>query len=100
MIDLRGIDLHLLVSLDALLTESNVTRAAERLQPTQIARLAQRYSDRLDIFELPFDARSFTLFAAWHPRNWAAPTIVWLRDALTAVAAKAGCRLGPAAGAA
>ncbi|MFL9949690.1 LysR family transcriptional regulator [Paraburkholderia agricolaris] len=53
MIDLRGIDLNLLVSLDALLTESNVTRAAERLhltQPavsTQLARLRQIFGDPL-----------------------------------------------------
>ena len=53
MIDLRGIDLNLLVSLDALLAESNVTRAAERLhltQPavsTQLARLRQIFGDPL-----------------------------------------------------
>ena len=53
MIDLRGIDLNLLVSLDALLAESNVTRAAQRLhltQPavsTQLARLRQIFGDPL-----------------------------------------------------
>ncbi|MCX4144464.1 MULTISPECIES: LysR family transcriptional regulator [Paraburkholderia] len=53
MIDLRGIDLNLLVSLDALLAESNVTRAAERLhltQPavsTQLSRLRQIFGDPL-----------------------------------------------------
>ncbi len=53
MIDLRGIDLNLLVSLDALLEESNVTRAAQRLhltQPavsTQLARLRQMFGDPL-----------------------------------------------------
>ena len=53
MIDLRDIDLNLLVSLDALLAESNVTRAAERLhltQPavsTQLARLRQIFGDPL-----------------------------------------------------
>jgi len=53
MIDLRGVDLNLLVSLDALLEESNVTRAAERLhltQPavsTQLARLRQLFADPL-----------------------------------------------------
>ena len=52
-IDLRGIDLNLLVSLDALLAESNVTRAAQRLhltQPavsTQLARLRQIFGDPL-----------------------------------------------------
>jgi DNA-binding transcriptional LysR family regulator len=53
MIDLRGVDLNLLVSLDALLDEANVTRAAERLhltQPavsTQLARLRQIFGDPL-----------------------------------------------------
>ena len=47
MIDLRGIDLNLLVSLDALLAESNVTRAAERLHLTQLARLRQIFGDPL-----------------------------------------------------
>ncbi|MFT3803838.1 MAG: LysR family transcriptional regulator [Burkholderiaceae bacterium] len=50
---LRRLDLNLLVTLDALLTEHNVTRAAERLnlsQPTvsvQLARLRQAFDDPL-----------------------------------------------------
>ena len=50
---LRGFDLNLLVTLDALLTEHNVTRAAERLhlsQPTvsvQLARLRKIFDDPL-----------------------------------------------------
>ena len=50
---LRRIDLNLLVTLDALLAEHSVTRAAERLhlaQPTvsvQLARLRQIFSDPL-----------------------------------------------------
>ncbi|HJV62264.1 MAG TPA: LysR family transcriptional regulator [Albitalea sp.] len=53
MLDLRSIDLNLLVSLDALLAERNVTRAAERLhlsQPalsSQLARLRRLFDDRL-----------------------------------------------------
>ncbi|MGN6318944.1 LysR family transcriptional regulator [Trinickia sp.] len=53
MIDLKGLDLNLLVSLDALLEEANVTRAAERLhltQPavsTQLGRLRQMFGDPL-----------------------------------------------------
>ena len=39
--DLRRIDLNLLVSLDALLAECNVTRAAERLHLSQPALSAQ-----------------------------------------------------------
>lgn len=51
--DLRRIDLNLLVSLDALLAECNVTRAAERLhlsQPAlsaQLAKLRQIFGDPL-----------------------------------------------------
>jgi DNA-binding transcriptional LysR family regulator len=50
-------------------------------------RLAARYVDRLDLFDLPFDARGFSLFAAWHPRNQSDPGIVWLRDTLSDMAA-------------
>ncbi|QIE26064.1 PCP degradation transcriptional activation protein (plasmid) [Caballeronia sp. SBC1] len=51
------------------------------------ARFAERYRERLDIFELPFEARGFTLFAAWPPRNQADPAHVWLRDTLAEIAA-------------
>ncbi len=50
---LRNLDLNLLVTLNALLTEHNVTRAAERLhlsQPTvsvQLARLRKVFEDPL-----------------------------------------------------
>src|SRR5215471_5341403 len=53
MIDLRGADLNLLVSLDALIEEANVTKAAERLnisQPAlsaQLARLRDMFHDPL-----------------------------------------------------
>ncbi|WNL46026.1 LysR family transcriptional regulator [Dyella sp. BiH032] len=53
MVDLRGIDLNLLVTLDMLLAERNVTRAATRLhltQPavsTQLARLRRVFGDPL-----------------------------------------------------
>jgi DNA-binding transcriptional LysR family regulator len=52
-VDLRAVDLNLLVSLDALLHERNVTRAAERLhlsQPAlsaQLSRLRQVFGDPL-----------------------------------------------------
>ena len=51
------------------------------------ARFAERYRERLDILELPFEARGFTLFAAWPPRNQADPAHVWLRDTLAGIAA-------------
>ncbi|WP_158817820.1 LysR family transcriptional regulator [Methylocapsa sp. S129] len=53
MIDMRGVDLNLLVSLDALIEEANVTRAAARLgvsQPAlsaQLARLRDLFRDPL-----------------------------------------------------
>jgi DNA-binding transcriptional ArsR family regulator len=53
MIDLKGADLSLLVSLDALIDEANVTKAAERLnisQPAlsaQLARLRDLFHDPL-----------------------------------------------------
>ncbi|EJL87929.1 transcriptional regulator [Herbaspirillum sp. CF444] len=49
------------------------------------SRLAARYADRLDIFDLPFAARGFSLFAAWHPRNHADPSLQWLRDTLASL---------------
>ncbi len=53
MVDLRSVDLNLLVSLDALLEERNVTRAAERLHlnqssvSAQLARLRHVFGDPL-----------------------------------------------------
>jgi DNA-binding transcriptional LysR family regulator len=52
------------------------------------SRFAARYVDQLDIFALPFDARGFTLYAGWHPRNQADPALVWLRDTLAELAAQ------------
>ena len=37
------------------------------------SRLAQRFAASLDIFELPFEAKGFALYAAWHPRSQNAP---------------------------
>jgi DNA-binding transcriptional LysR family regulator len=49
-------------------------------------RLAARFTDWLDMFELPFSARGFSLFAAWHPRAHADPALIWLRNQLVEVA--------------
>lgn len=49
-------------------------------------RLAARFADRVDLFELPFSARGFSLFAAWHPRAHADPALIWLRNQLVEVA--------------
>lgn len=45
-----------------------------------------RHRNRLDGFALPFPARGFSLFAAWRPRNQNDPALLWLRDAITALA--------------
>lgn len=50
------------------------------------SRLVTRHSDTLDVFELPFEARGFTMFAAWHPRSQVDPASVWLRETLADVA--------------
>ena len=53
MLDMKGVDLNLLVSLDVLIEEANVTRAAARLgvsQPglsAQLARLRDLFGDPL-----------------------------------------------------
>jgi DNA-binding transcriptional LysR family regulator len=52
MIDLNGADLNLLVSLDALIEEGNVTKAAARLNVSQPALSAQLARLR-DIFRDP-----------------------------------------------
>lgn len=49
-------------------------------------RLVTRYREALDVFELPFEARGFSMFAAWHPRSHLDPASVWLRDLLAQVA--------------
>lgn len=51
------------------------------------SRLVTRYRDVLDVFELPFAARGFSLSAAWHPRNQADPGSIWLRETLAQIAA-------------
>lgn len=48
-------------------------------------RFARRFADRVDIFELPFAAQGFSLYAAWHPRSHADPAHRWLREQLVAV---------------
>ena len=45
-------------------------------------RLARRFAERVDLFELPFPARGFSLFATWHPRSHQDHGHVWLRQQL------------------
>lgn len=49
-------------------------------------RLAMRSLDRVDLFELPFEARGFSMHAAWHPRSHADPALTWLRETVSALA--------------
>ncbi len=46
------------------------------------SRLIESYADVLDAFALPFTARGFKLFMAWHPRNHEDPGSRWLRELL------------------
>ncbi len=46
------------------------------------SRLAARFADQVDAFELPSEAQGFRLYMSWHPRNHADPGIRWLHDRL------------------
>lgn len=76
---------------DVVLSVQSFAVATELLVATDYVltlpeRFAQRHADVLDRFELPFPARGFTLFAAWHPRNQTDPALRWLRDTLAELA--------------
>lgn len=60
--------------------------AATDFVSTLPRRFALHFSDRLDVFELPFRAQGFNLFAAWHPRAHADPALTWLRGQLADIA--------------
>lgn len=49
-------------------------------------KLARRFADRVDVFELPFQARGFSLFATWHPRSHQDQGHIWLRRQLAVLA--------------
>ena len=44
-------------------------------------------SGRLTVFEPPFEARKFTMVAAWHARRLEEPAVRWFRDLVVEVAA-------------
>jgi DNA-binding transcriptional LysR family regulator len=48
-------------------------------------RLVARDLEHVNLFELPFDARGFSMHAAWHPRNHADPGLVWLCETVAAL---------------
>jgi DNA-binding transcriptional LysR family regulator len=69
------------------LSVQQFTLVPETLRRTDLvctvpSRLAARFSDQLDAFELPFKAQGFKLYMAWHPRNHADPAVRWLHDQL------------------
>lgn len=47
--------------------------------------LMSRFTNVLDMFELPFSDRGFGLRLAWHPRNHGDPAVAWLRALLEQV---------------
>jgi DNA-binding transcriptional LysR family regulator len=61
------------------------------------SRLLDRFTDQLDVFDLPLEARSYTNSAAWHPRYDADPGHIWLREQLNAIVAR-WCNVQSAAG--
>jgi len=51
-------------------------------------RFAMRFTNRVDLFYLPFRVEGVSLFAAWHSRAHADPALTWLRNQLVEVARK------------
>lgn len=46
------------------------------------SRLLEYFSDELDRFELPFQAKGFTLYLGWHPAYDNDPAVKWLKSKL------------------
>lgn len=85
------------------LSVQQFTLVPEALRRTDLvctvpSRLALRYAEQLDAFELPFAAQGFTLHMAWHPRNHADPALRWLRERLVDAAAELAGQPAPTAG--
>jgi DNA-binding transcriptional LysR family regulator len=51
------------------------------------ARFVRRFTGELEVFDLPFKARGYSLAAVWHPRNDADPGHSWLRGEIGKIAA-------------
>jgi DNA-binding transcriptional LysR family regulator len=51
-----------------------------------MARRRER-NDAVESFEPPFEARKFTMVAAWHARRLEEPAVRWFRDLVVEVAA-------------
>src|SRR5919204_140988 len=109
--DLGGLDLNLLVALDALLSERSVTRAAQRVGLSQpgmsnaLARLRRLLDDPLlvrqgatlvptaradaligPVHESPIELPALVETLWWHPRATADPAHAWLRARIGEVA--------------
>ncbi|WP_298493884.1 LysR family transcriptional regulator [uncultured Maritimibacter sp.] len=52
------------------------------------ARLAERFTDRVDGFDIPFRPSGFSLQLAWHSRNQTDGGHQWLRDRIVEIAAR------------
>lgn len=53
-------------------------------------RFAQQFTSQLDLFDLPFDAQGFSVYAAWHPRSQSDTAHAWLRNILVEVVTTPG----------
>ena len=58
-------------------------------------RLARGYSDRLRVFELPFEMPPFTIAEVWHERTHRDPALVWLRQTLAELTHGSAVQPGP-----
>jgi len=79
---------HVMLSVQHFTLMPDILAATDHVG-TLPARLAARHADRLDAFELPFEARGWTLHAAWHPRHQRDPAHTWLRRWVERCAAQA-----------
>ncbi len=74
-------DLNLLVTLDVLLAEGSVARAARRLRlsPSAMSRTLARLREGMHSFALPLPIAQITVSLLWHPRLDGDPAHRWLR---------------------
>jgi DNA-binding transcriptional LysR family regulator len=79
---------------DVVLSVEQFTLVPRLLRATDLVatvpgRIARRFADVLDAFDLPFAAGGFSLSMAWHARSQADPAHQWLRGVLLALAQQA-----------
>lgn len=78
---------QVVLSVERFLLVSSILRSSDYVC-TLPRRLATRFSDVLDLFELPCEVPPFAFACAWHPRNHHDPASRWLREQVFAVAAE------------